>query len=129
MFDVLKSLNKEQKEAVELVDGPSVILAGAGSGKTRVLIHKVLNLIINHKVPASAIVMITFTNKAAREMKDRIEAATQKKLTLGFVGTFHSFCCYLLRRDGEHIGIPNTFSIYDTEDQKHVIKTILKIPF
>ena len=126
MFDVLKSLNKEQKEAVELVDGPSVILAGAGSGKTRVLIHKVLNLIINHKVPASAIVMITFTNKAAREMKDRIEAATQKKLTLGFVGTFHSFCCYLLRRDGEHIGIPNTFSIYDTEDQKHVIKEVLK---
>lgn len=126
MLDVFKSLNKEQKKAVEAVQGPSVVLAGAGSGKTRVLIHKVLNLILNHKVPSYSIVMITFTNKAAREMKERIEKATGNTIALGYVGTFHSFCGTILRRDGEHIGLPRTFSIYDTNDQQDVIKQILK---
>lgn len=126
MLDVFKLLNKEQQNAVAAVDGPSVVLAGAGSGKTRVLIHKVLNLILNHKVPSSSIVMITFTNKAAREMKERIEKATGNTISLGYVGTFHSFCGMILRRDGEHIGIPRTYSIYDTNDQQDVIKQILK---
>ncbi len=126
MLDVFKSLNTEQQKAVSEVAGPSVVLAGAGSGKTRVLIHKVLNLILNHHIPSSAIVMITFTNKAAREMKERIEKATENKVALGYVGTFHSFCCMVLRRSGEHIGLPRTFSIYDTNDQQDVIKSILK---
>lgn len=113
-------------QAVKIVEGPSVILAGAGSGKTRVLIHKVLNLIENHHVDSRSIVMITFTNKAAREMKERIARATGSEADLGYVGTFHSFCCMLLRRDGEHIGIPRSFVIYDDDDQQQVLKQILK---
>ena len=91
-MDVFKNLNPKQKEAVEIIKGPSIILAGAGSGKTRVLIHKVLHLIENERVHPNEIVMITFTNKAACEMKDRIKHASNKELVLGYVGTFHSFC-------------------------------------
>lgn len=126
MIDIFEGLNSKQKEAVELHDGPCIILAGAGSGKTRVLIHKVLNLIANHNVSPSSIVMITFTNKAAREMKERILKASGGKLSLGFVGTFHSFCAMVLRRDGVHIGIPHSFTIYDAQDQQQLIKSILK---
>jgi DNA helicase-2/ATP-dependent DNA helicase PcrA len=126
MSDLLKGLNKEQLEAVQNVSGPAVILAGAGSGKTRVLIHKVLNLIENNHVAPHEIVMITFTNKAAREMKDRIIRAAGTKSLLGYVGTFHSFCCMILRRDGIHIDIPRTFTIYDDGDQQQLLKEIVK---
>lgn len=126
-LDLLQGLNKGQKEAVAHVQGPSVILAGAGSGKTRVLVHKVLNLIQNHNVDPKAIVMITFTNKAAKEMKERIEKYTgDAKMSLGYVGTFHSFSAYIMRRDGHHIGIDRNFSIYDTGDQEDLVKAILK---
>lgn len=127
-YDVFNSLNEKQKQAVMHVQGPSVILAGAGSGKTRVLIHKVLNLVQNHQVYPSKIVMITFTNKAATEMKERIQkyGTDIGHIRLGFVGTFHSFCCLILRRDGHHIGLDTNFSIYDTDDQQTIIKTILK---
>ncbi len=114
-------LNREQQAAVEHASGPSIILAGAGSGKTRVLIHKVLNLITNKKVPAREILMITFTNKAASEMKRRM-GATQ----LGFVGTFHALCARILRIDGSHIGIDTNFVIYDESDQLMLIKGIIK---
>lgn len=149
--EILMGLNTEQKEAVEYVDGPSVILAGAGSGKTRVLIHKVAHLIMNIGVPARAIVMITFTNKAAGEMKDRIQKmlaylGSQPKDTgssgmrssaspqshvastsvLGFVGTFHSFCARLLRMHGELIGLRKDYVIYTDQDQEDLIKQILK---
>jgi len=126
MHDVLEGLNDHQREAVEVSKGPSVILAGAGSGKTRVLIHKVLNLVRNHLVSPQEIVMITFTNKAAREMKDRIIRAAEEQPPLGYVGTFHSFCCMILRRDGEHIDIPRTFTIYDDGDQQQLLKAIIK---
>jgi DNA helicase-2/ATP-dependent DNA helicase PcrA len=127
-YDVFNSLNKKQQEAVSHVQGPSVILAGAGSGKTRVLIHKVLNLVQNQHIYPSKIVMITFTNKAASEMKERIETYNDElgTIKLGFVGTFHSFCCLILRRSGHHIGLDTNFSIYDTDDQQTVIKQILK---
>ncbi len=125
-MDVFKNLNKQQKEAVSCVKGPSIVLAGAGSGKTRVLIHKVLNLITNHQVAPFQIVMITFTNKAAREMKERIMRATELELSLGYVGTFHSFCAFILRRDSEHIGIPGTFTIYDADDSQQLLRHILK---
>jgi len=125
-MDVFKNLNEKQCEAVKITDGPSVILAGAGSGKTRVLIHKVLHLIKDKHVDPRSIVMITFTNKAAREMKERILRATDNLVQLGYIGTFHSFCCLLLRRDGEEIGIPRTFSIYDDDDSEQVFKKILK---
>jgi len=126
MIDIFKGLNPQQKRAIEYVDGPSIVLAGAGSGKTRVLVHKVLNLIENHHVDPRTIVMITFTNKAAREMKDRIAAITENKTTLGYIGTFHSFCAMILRRDGEYIGIPHSYTIYDDGDQQQLLKQILK---
>ena len=86
------TLNQQQRIAVFHASGPSVILAGAGSGKTRVLIHKVLHLVEKHGVKPESIVMITFTNKAANEMKERI-----KSIRLGYIGTFHSFCARILR--------------------------------
>ncbi len=118
--DLLQDLNAGQKKAVLHTKGPSIILAGAGSGKTRVLVSKVQYLIEECKVLPSSIVMITFTNKAAGEMKKRM------KYHLGYVGTFHSFCAYILRRDGEALGIERSFSIYDRSDQESVIKGILK---
>lgn len=125
-MDVFKNLNKQQKEAVSYIKGPSIVLAGAGSGKTRVLIHKVLNLIKNHDVAPFQIVMITFTNKAAREMKERILRATDMQVSLGYAGTFHSFCAFILRRDSEHIGIPDSFTIYDADDSQQLLRSILK---
>ncbi len=126
--NLLSQLNKNQKEAVQITSGPSVILAGAGSGKTRVLVAKVIYLAKHEKVDPKSIVMITFTNKAAKEMKERIQrlAKDPSKSPLGYIGTFHSFCCQILRRDGEHMGLDSNFSIYDTDDQQAVIKKILK---
>lgn len=125
---IVENLNQNQKEAVECVDGPAVVLAGAGSGKTRVLVQKVLNLVRNHGVAADSILMITFTNKAAAEMKARILKALQQKsgIGLGYVGTFHSFCATLLRKQGFHLGIERHFTIYNDDDQSDVIKAILK---
>lgn len=114
-------LNTEQKDAVLNSDGPSIILAGAGSGKTRVLIHKVMYLIQEKNVKPFSIIMITFTNKAASEMKSRMGA-----VSLGYVGTFHTFCAKMLRIDGESIGVPRNYVIYDDNDQKDVIKKVIK---
>lgn len=118
----LDNLNDQQKKAVYFTDGPSIILAGAGSGKTRVLIAKVINLIKNHRVNPQNILMITFTNKAADEMKTRI-GLTYK---LGYIGTFHSLCAKILRTDGIFIDIKKNFLIYDEQDQLSLIKLILK---
>jgi len=106
---------------VSYADGPSIILAGAGSGKTRVLVSKVLYLISQKKVDPKSIVMITFTNKAAGEMKNRM-----LDHHLGFVGTFHSFCVRILRIEAEKMNISNDFLIYDDEDQSSIIKSIIK---
>ncbi len=119
--NIFNSLNEKQKEAVKYTKGPSVILAGAGSGKTRVLVGKVIYLIEKIDAFSRSIVMITFTNKAANEMKKRIGG-----IKLGYIGTFHSFCAYLLRLDGHAIGIDRNFVIYDDNDQIAVIKQILK---
>ncbi len=119
---IITSLNPQQREAVLYTDGPALILAGAGSGKTRVLVGKVLNLIESKNALPREIVMITFTNKAAREMKERIGHGYR----LGFIGTFHSFCAKVLRIDGEAIGIPRNYVIYDDADQLSIIKEILK---
>ncbi len=117
-------LNSAQQQAVTNTNGPSIILAGAGSGKTRVLVHKVLYLITQKKVDSSQIVMITFTNKAAAEMKLRIEQYEKRKL--GFVGTFHSFCAMLLRRYAGRLGYGPDFVIFDDDDQTALIKDLLK---
>ncbi len=123
---VFNGLNPQQKEAAFYTAGPSIILAGAGSGKTRVLIYKVINLIKNHNILPSSIVMITFTNKAATEMRERIEKQIPKGERLGFIGTFHSFCARILRIDGEKIDIDRNYNIFDESDQLQIIKTILK---
>lgn len=120
--NILSDLNPQQKKAVLHTRGSSIILAGAGSGKTRVLIAKVINLITSHNVDPKSILMITFTNKAASEMKARIGMS----FSLGYIGTFHSFCARVLRIDGQFIGLKKNFLIYDEEDQKGVIKSVLK---
>ena len=119
-FKLFKELNKEQKEAVKYTDGPSLILAGAGSGKTQVLTQKAIFLIKEKQVSPENILMVTFTNKAAAEMRERI------KYHLGFIGTFHSFCAKVLRIDGERIGINKNFLIYDEDDQLSLLKEIIK---
>ena len=122
--DEFNSLNSAQLQAVSYTKGPSVVLAGAGSGKTRVLVYKTLYLITQKKINPSEIVMITFTNKAAAEMKKRIEKAAHGKL--GFVGTFHSFCASLLRRYAGRLGYGPDFVIFDDDDQEALLKQIIK---
>ena len=129
-MNILNFLNEEQKAAVEETDGPLIILAGAGSGKTRVLVFKVVYLIVEKKVEPSSIMMVTFTNKAAGEMKERIEKLLLELDILGsekpLVGTFHSVCSRILRKDGYHIGIPPGFTIYDTVDMKDAVKKAME---
>lgn len=112
-------LNDQQRKAVEAVKGPSIILAGAGSGKTRVLTSKVKNLIQNHGVNPQNIMMVTFTNKAAAEMKERVGEK------LGFIGTFHSFGVRVLRRYAPYAHLDPEFIIYDRDDQEALIKEVL----
>lgn len=126
--DLLKSLNPAQREAVLYVTGPSIILAGAGSGKTRVLIHKVLYLIQECQVSPSEILMVTFTNKAAQEMKERILSFFEGSHSKGeqpLVTTFHALGARLLRRHAERVGLSPQFAIYDTSDQLEAIKQVM----
>ncbi|MBP7832752.1 MAG: exodeoxyribonuclease V subunit gamma [Candidatus Levybacteria bacterium] len=126
MFDTLKGLNPEQQRAVLETQGPLIVLAGAGSGKTRVLVHKVLYLMQEKGIPGDNILMVTFTNKAAAEMKERIKKALEisgiKNMGLPTVGTFHSLCARILRRHGKYVGLSHSFRIYDSADQLDVVK-------
>lgn len=122
----LDGLNVAQREAVLAVDGPILVVAGAGSGKTRVLTNRIAHLIETHDVFPSNIMAITFTNKAANEMKTRIESLIGPVTSQMWVGTFHSLCVRILRRDGHHIGYSRDFVIYDTSDQKALIKNCFK---
>ena len=122
----LSALNKEQRLAVETLDGPVLILAGAGSGKTRALTYRVANL-IDHGVKAWHILALTFTNKAAREMKDRTaQLVGPEAAEDAWISTFHSTCARILRRDIEKLGYQRTFAIYDDDDQTAVLKEILR---
>jgi DNA helicase-2/ATP-dependent DNA helicase PcrA len=121
---LLNKLNSDQQKAVVAIDGPVLILAGAGSGKTRVLTYKVAYLIFEKHIDPTRILMVTFTNKAAGEMKERIKKLISSDMPL--MGTFHSICAKILRRDGKHIGIPVNFTIYDEGDQLDVIKEVMK---
>ena len=118
---ILKELNPDQQKAVLNTDGPMIILAGAGSGKTRVLTYKVIYLMQEKNIDPSDILMVTFTNKAANEMKERIQKlrGASPKPT---IGTFHSLCSKILRIDGKHIGFTDRFTIYDTQDSVDAIK-------
>ncbi len=123
--DILNDLNGEQKRAVRETDGPMIILAGAGSGKTRVLIYKVIYLIKILNIDPVNILMVTFTNKAANEMKERIKKfLPHSQLT---IATFHSLCAKILRIEGEYIGTPQNFIIYDEQDQTDVVKESMKM--
>lgn len=124
IVDILNEVNDKQRDAVCYVKGPSIILAGAGSGKTRVLTYKVIYLVNKIGVDPKTIVMVTFTNKAALEMKNRIEKFIYSPL--GFIGTFHSFCARILRRDGYMIGLDKNYVIFDEEDSIKLISSILK---
>lgn len=121
----LDSLNPEQREAVQHAGGPLLIFAGAGSGKTRVITCRIARL-LRDGVPASRILAVTFTNKAAREMRERIEAMAGDAAKHLWMGTFHSLCARLLRMEGKHIGIDPNFVIYDDSDQISLVKDILK---
>ncbi|MGX1901470.1 DNA helicase PcrA [Thermolongibacillus altinsuensis] len=123
---LLDGLNPTQKEAVKTTEGPLLIMAGAGSGKTRVLTHRIAYLIAEKEVAPWNILAITFTNKAAREMKERVEQLLGNDAEDIWISTFHSMCVRILRRDIDRIGIHSNFSILDTTDQLSVLKTILK---
>ncbi|MDD3919614.1 MAG: UvrD-helicase domain-containing protein, partial [Eubacteriales bacterium] len=122
----LTGLNKEQLRAVECVDGPLLVLAGAGSGKTRVLTYRIANLIENHQVRPYQILALTFTNKAAKEMRERTQRLVDVPAEDIWVMTFHAFCMRILRRDIQHIGYERSFTIYDDADQLSVINNIIK---
>ena len=125
-MSIYDSLNKEQKEAVFCTDGPLLLLAGAGSGKTRVLVHRIAYLIEEKKVKPWNIMAITFTNKAANEMRERVDEMVGYGAYDCWVSTFHSSCVRILRRDIDKLGYSKNFSIYDTDDQKRLIKEVLK---
>ena len=125
-MDLLKDLNEAQRAAVEYVDGPSLVIAGAGSGKTRVLTYKIAYLLSQGMKPWS-IMALTFTNKAAREMKERIGKLVGNDLAQHlYMGTFHSIFSRILRAEAEHIGFNNNFTIYDESDSRSLIKAIVK---
>src|ERR1700759_5106390 len=125
MSDYINGLNDQQKEAVLHKDGPIMIVAGAGSGKTKVLTTRIAHLLAQG-MDAFNILALTFTNKAAKEMKERIE----KILGSGearnlYIGTFHSVFARILRGEAQRLGYPNNFTIYDTDDAKNVVKTVI----
>ena len=125
-MDLLNDLNESQRKAVEYIDGPSLVIAGAGSGKTRVLTYKIAYLLQQGVKPWN-IMALTFTNKAAREMKERIGKLVGQNLAQHlYMGTFHSIFSRILRAEAQHIGFTNNFTIYDETDSRSLIKTIVK---
>ncbi|MEJ7174823.1 DNA helicase PcrA [Staphylococcus caprae] len=126
MNSLVKNMNTEQSEAVRTTEGPLLIMAGAGSGKTRVLTHRIAYLLDEKDVSPYNILAITFTNKAAKEMKQRVEQLVGEEAQVIWMSTFHSMCVRILRRDADRIGIERNFTIIDPTDQKSVIKDVLK---
>lgn len=129
-MDILKGLNAPQQDAVQTIDGPVLILAGAGSGKTKALTHRIAYLIAEQGIWPNQILAVTFTNKAAREMRFRLASLldenADKRDFMPWMGTFHSVCVRLLRMDGQAIGIKSNFVIYDEDDRRSVVKQAMK---
>ena len=129
MMDIFDGLNGAQKAAVAYTDGPLLVLAGAGSGKTKTLTHRIAYLLTHERVWPNEILAVTFTNKAAREMRERLSALINQSNTRQFMpwmGTFHGICVRILRRDGPAIGVPSNFIIYDEADRQGLIKQAMK---
>src|SRR5277367_287610 len=125
MRDYISELNDRQKEAVLHMDGPLMIVAGAGSGKTKVLTTRIAHLLSNG-VDAFNILALTFTNKAAKEMKERVERILGNNEARNiYIGTFHSVFARILRAEADKLGYPRNFTIYDTDDAKSVVKTVV----
>ena len=128
-MDILDGLNDAQKSAVLSTSGPLLVLAGAGSGKTKVLTHRIAYLLTHESVWPNEILAVTFTNKAAREMRDRLAQLTGQANSRSFMpwmGTFHGICVRILRQEGEQIGVPQNFIIYDEDDRQGLIKQAMK---
>src|SRR5215212_9360136 len=125
-MDILEQLNPQQREAVTAPPGPTLVLAGPGSGKTRVLTHRIAYLVGHLGVPPRAILAVTFTNRAAREMKTRVEALLDGGLRGLTIGTFHSICARLLRREAQYLPVTPEFVIFDDSDQQALVKQVLK---
>ena len=121
-MDLLSSLNPEQQEAVLQTEGALLILAGAGSGKTRVIAHRIAHLVSSGIATPDRIVAVTFTNKAAEEMRTRVETLLDVDCRQMWISTFHALCARMLRREAPHIGLSRDFVIYDSTDQLTVIK-------
>lgn len=129
VMDIFDGLNDAQKAAVAYTDGPLLVLAGAGSGKTKTLTHRIAYLLTHERVWPNEILAVTFTNKAAREMRERLAALIDQPNTRRFMpwmGTFHGICVRILRRDGPAIGVPSNFIIYDEADRQGLIKQAMK---
>ena len=126
MSSILDDLNQQQREAVTHGEGPLLVLAGAGSGKTRVLTYRIAHLLAEGAATPSEITAVTFTNKAAREMRDRVEGLLGLPLRRGFVGTFHRWALDVLRRDPRAAGLPPRFAIADSDDQRALALRALK---
>ena len=125
--EYLKNLNKAQKEAVMHLDGPLLIVAGAGSGKTKVLTTRIANIIKGKKAYPNQILAVTFTNKAAKEMQKRVSKILgSAAIGLSWLGTFHSICAKLLRKHASAVNLNSNFTIIDTDDQIRLIKNICK---
>jgi DNA helicase-2/ATP-dependent DNA helicase PcrA len=125
-MDILATLNPAQREAVEAIEGPVLILAGPGSGKTRVITHRVAYLVKLCGVSPHNIMAVTFTNKAAREMRERLEQLLGQAVEALTLGTFHAICARILRREGKAIGLESSFVIYDEDDQLRLMKRVLE---
>src|SRR5580700_2933264 len=129
--DLFTGLNPEQRRAVETTEGPLLILAGAGSGKTKTLTHRIAYLLATQRAQPSNILAVTFTNKAAGEMRHRVGAllgqSADNRSFMPFMGTFHAMCVRLLRQDGDSIGLPSNFVIFDEADRLNAVKQACRL--
>src|SRR5512134_26839 len=124
--DCIAELNEMQRAAVEAVDGPVLVLAGAGTGKTRVLTTRLAHILTSGRAYPSQILAVTFTNKAANEMKARVSALIGRPVEGWWLGTFHSLAARLLRRHAELVGLKPNFTILDTDDQIRLLKQLIQ---
>ena len=124
--DLLSGLNNVQRQAVTATEGPSLIVAGPGSGKTRVITHRIAHIIANLQHHPQSIIAVTFTNRAAKEMLDRAATLVGHQADLPEIRTFHSLCAKFLRADADRISLPRNFSIYDDDDQTNLMRYCLR---